>query len=114
MTITMSMIKLRPPALGAVSVVEPVNPHALRIVQREAVFDAVRPSAGGFDQLRRNLDPIALRKLELKSIEVQQYLQVILFGHANIVATSDIFDPSGWTLGLSIARRQVSEDRQTR
>ena len=112
MTITMTVIELRPLAPHPVGVIQPVNPCALRIVQCEAVFDAVRPAGGGFDQLRRDLDAIAPRELKFKAVEVEQNLQILVIGHIDIVATYDIVPPpgaSGRMLRLSNARLQVSE-----
>jgi len=76
------MIKLRSPAAHAVSVVEPVNPAALWIVQGETVLDSLGSACRSLDPLRRYLDPMPAGKLKLQAVKAQQHLEfVIHLGH---------------------------------
>ena len=60
------MIELRPSAAHAVSIVEPINAPAVRVVQGESVFDPMRPAFRRLDRLGCDLDPIAAGKLKLQ------------------------------------------------
>jgi hypothetical protein len=52
-----------------VRVVQPENPAALRVVQRQTILDAMRPAFRRVDALRLDLHPIAGRETELEAIE---------------------------------------------
>ena len=45
------MIELRSSTSDVVGVVQPINPRTVRIVQREAVFDPMRPAGADFDDV---------------------------------------------------------------
>jgi hypothetical protein len=77
----MAMIEVGPAPSDTVRVIDAVNPRACRIVQRKAIFDPVRAGARGFDQLRRDSNPITLGKLKLEPVKAEQYLQLMIFGH---------------------------------
>jgi hypothetical protein len=51
-------------------------------MQGEAVFDPARAGACSLDQLRRNPHPVAVGKLKLETVEAEEHLQFMVFGHA--------------------------------
>jgi hypothetical protein len=78
------MIELGSALPDAMSVVQPVNPSALGIVQGGAVFDAVRPTLCGLYPLRLDLDPVIAAKLKLQVIEAEQHLKFVRGGLGNL------------------------------
>ena len=63
-------------------VVDPIDALPGGIVQRQAVFDAVRPAPRRFDPPRLEADAVLVGKIELVVIEVEEHLQfVINFSH---------------------------------
>ena len=62
----------------AVRVVDPVNAAPGRIMQRQAIFDAVRPTLGWLDPLGPETDPVSARKLEFIAIKAEQHLLFVV------------------------------------
>jgi hypothetical protein len=48
-------------------------------MQRQAVSDAMRPSAGRLDEPLCNLDGVSLGKLELEPIQIEEHSEFMIF-----------------------------------
>src|ERR1700704_1534448 len=72
------MIELRPSTAHAVSIVQPINAPAVRVVEGEGIFDPMRPALRRLDRLDHDLDPIAAGKLKLEPVKAQQHLKFVI------------------------------------
>jgi len=77
-SVDVSVVELPPPSC-LVRIVQSVNPSPAGIVQRQGIFDAVRPTLAGFDSPRCNLDPIAGAEPKFRSIEAEQEFQLMIY-----------------------------------
>ena len=68
-------------ATDGVSVIHPVNPLPGKVVQRQAVFDALRAVPCGRNCVGLDFDHIAADQLELGTVQTEQKIQFVICLH---------------------------------